>query len=210
MKIKMKIPRKQQFILWGIAGTVFVLAVLFWAFARYPLMRASGSFLGTGDGSNAPQNVAAGSIGLPVRLEIPEINVNAVIEYVGLTPQGAMAVPEGPVDVAWFDLGPFPGENGSAVIAGHEGWKDGIAAVFDDLYKLRAGDKILIEDGNGATVTFVVREIRTYDQNGNASSVFDSTDGRSHLNLITCEGTWNAAEKSYSDRLVVFADKEAN
>jgi hypothetical protein len=54
----------------------------------------------------------------------------------------------------------------------------------------------------------VVRGMQTYDQNGNAGGVFSSSDGLAHLNLITCEGTWNAAEKSYSNRLVVFTDKE--
>jgi len=145
---------------------------------------------------------------LPGRLVIPEINVDAAVEEVGLTPQGAMAVTEGPTDVAWFDLGPRPGEIGSAVIAGHEGWKDGIAAVFDDLYKLQKGDKIYVEDGQGTMTTFVVREIRAYDQNGDASDVFNSNDGKAHLNLITCAGTWNATQRSYSHRLVVFTDIE--
>jgi len=145
---------------------------------------------------------------LPVRIVIPAINVDAMIEYVGLTPQGAMGVPAGPTSTAWFDLGPRPGEVGSAVIAGHEGWKGGIRAVFDDLYQLRKGDKVYIEDEKGATTTFVVREIQRYDQNGNASDVFSSNDGGAHLNLVTCEGIWNAAKKSYSDRLVVFTDRE--
>jgi sortase A len=152
--------------------------------------------------------VADESTGLPVRLTIPKLNIDATVEYLGLTPQGSMAVPAGPMDVAWFDLGPRPGENGSAVIAGHEGWKDGIWAVFDNLYTLHVGDKVYIEDEKNATTTFVVSGIRTYDQNGNATDVFSSSDGKAHLNLITCEGTWNAAEKSYSNRLVVFTDME--
>jgi LPXTG-site transpeptidase (sortase) family protein len=94
------------------------------------------------------------------------------------------------------------------VIAGHEGWKDGIAAAFDNLYKVQKGDKVYIQDEQGATTTFVVVGIRTYDQNGDASNVFGSSDGKAHLNLITCEGTWNAAQKSYSNRLVVFTDEE--
>ena len=146
--------------------------------------------------------------GLPVRLKIPKIKVDAAIEYVGLTSEGAMAVPLGPADAAWFDLGPRPGENGSAVIAGHEGWKDGIAAIFDNLHELQKGDQIYVEDGKGITTTFVVRELGTYGENQDASNVFSSSDGKAHLNLITCEGTWNAVRKSYSDRLVVFADKE--
>jgi LPXTG-site transpeptidase (sortase) family protein len=119
-----------------------------------------------------------------------------------------MGVPTGPTSTAWFDLGPRPGEDGSAVIAGHEGWKDGMRAVFDDLYQLHIGDEVYVKDEEGATTTFVVHGIRTYDQNRDASDVFSSNDGKAHLNLITCEGTWNATEKSYSNRLVVFTDTE--
>lgn len=79
---------------------------------------------------------------LPVRLKIPRINVNALVEYVGLTSDGAMDVPKGPAEVAWYKLGSRPGEIGSAVIAGHSGWKNNKKAVFDNLNKLKKGDKI--------------------------------------------------------------------
>jgi LPXTG-site transpeptidase (sortase) family protein len=144
---------------------------------------------------------------LPVRFKIPKINVDASVEYVGLTSGGAMDVPKGPNDVAWFDLGPRPGEIGSAVIDGHYGWKNNIPAVFDNLSKLQKGDKIYVLDDNGATTTFVVSEMGIYDQNGDASNVFGSNDGKAHLNLVTCEGVWNVVLKSRSKRLVVFTDK---
>jgi len=157
------------------------------------------------------QNIAsaeqAGS-GLPARLTIPKINVDAAVEQVGLAPDGAMDVPKGPDDVAWFNLGKRPGDVGSAVMAGHFGWKNGIPAVFDNLNKLQKGDNIYVEDEKGVVTTFIVREIKTYDQNADAGSVFSSSDGKAHLNLVTCEGVWNKAQKSYSNRLVVFADKE--
>jgi LPXTG-site transpeptidase (sortase) family protein len=190
-------------IILGVAGLIFASAVIFVVKDFYvnPILPASGP---------VPQNLQQARVGLPTRLIIPEINVDAAIEYVGLTQQGAMAVPAGPTDAAWFDLGPRPGEDGSAVIAGHEGWKDGIWAIFDDLYKLRVGDKVYVENEENTTTTFVVSGIQTYDQNGDASDVFSSNDGKAHLNLITCEGTWNTAEKSYSDRLVVFTNMETN
>ncbi|MEK7657661.1 MAG: class F sortase [Patescibacteria group bacterium] len=146
--------------------------------------------------------------GLPVRLKIPSINVDAPVEYVGLTPDGAMDVPKGPVNVAWFNLGPRPGENGSSVIAGHYGWKNNIPAVFDNLHKLRIGDKIYIEDEKGANIVFVVRKIQIYGKNKDASGVFYSSDGKAHLNLVTCTGVWNKTEKTRSDRLIVLTDKE--
>lgn len=158
--------------------------------------------------ASAASQTAQADPGLPVRLTIPIINVNAVIEYVGLTSAGLMGVPKGPNNVAWYDPGPRPGEIGSAVIDGHSGWKDAIPAVFDNLYKLRTGDKIYIENEKGVTTTFVVREIRTYDPKADASEVFGSSDGKAHLNLITCEGVWDPVSKSSSRRLVIFTDKE--
>lgn len=146
--------------------------------------------------------------GLPTRLKIPSINIDAPVEYVSLASDGAMDVPKGPVNVAWFNLGPRPGENGSAVIAGHYGWKNNIPAVFDNLHKLRKGDKIYIQDDKGSVISFVVREIQIYGKDGDTSGVFGSSDGKAHLNLITCTGAWNKAEKTRSDRLIVFTDQE--
>lgn len=146
--------------------------------------------------------------GLPVRLTIPSIGVDASLESVGLTPKGAMDVPTGPANAAWFSLGPHPGEEGSAVIAGHYGWKDGLPAVFDDLSTLQKGDTVYVEDENGVRTTFVVRELRSYGEYEDAPEVFGSIDGKAHLNLVTCEGIWDTVSKSYAKRLVVFADKE--
>ena len=148
------------------------------------------------------------SVGLPVRLKIPSINVDAPVEYVGLTSDGAMDIPKSRDNVAWFELGPLPGANGSAVIAGHYGWKNRKGSAFDNLYKLRKGDKIYIEDDKGIIISFVVRESRRYDPKMDASNVFSSNDGKSHLNLITCEGKWDKVSETYPERLVVFTDKE--
>lgn len=85
------------------------------------------------------------------------------------------------------------------------------ASVFDDLYKLRKGDKLYIENDKGETISFVVRENRRYDPKlgkTEATYIFGSNDGKPHLNLITCEGEWDARTQQYSQRLVVFADKE--
>ena len=175
-----------------------------------PLSEASGQNLQNttmGDLVVSSQNIPLlEKAGLPVRLKIPKIKVNAVVETAGLTPDGAMGVPKGPANVAWFKLGPRPGNTGSAVIAGHYGFKKG--SVFDNLNKLQKGDKIYVEDDKGATSTFVVRDIKMFASNAGASEVFNSGDDKSHLNLITCEGIWNKATKNYSRRRVVFADKE--
>jgi LPXTG-site transpeptidase (sortase) family protein len=150
----------------------------------------------------------SGGASFPVRLKIPQIGVDAAIEYVGITKTGMIGVSSGPVNAAWFNGSVRPGEKGSAIIDGHFGWHGGIPAVFDNLYKLKIGDKVYVEDKNGATITFVVRKIKKYDPKADASVLFNSSDGKSHLNLVTCSGTWNPVEKTHSSRLVVFTDKE--
>lgn len=145
---------------------------------------------------------------LPVRIKIPKINVDAILEHVGLTSRGGVDIPEGPVNAAWFKFGPRPGDPGNAIIIGHYGWKNNIVAVFDNIYKLVKGDKVYIEDEDGKIITFIVRESRSYNPEADSSFVFVSNDDKSHLNLITCEGIWNKALKSYSKRLVVFTDRE--
>lgn len=147
-------------------------------------------------------------LGAPIHLIISKINIDVLVGRVGLTAQGAMDAPKNPEEVAWFELGVNPGEIGSAVIAGHYGWKDGRKAVFDNLNKLVKGDKIQIKNENGENISFVVRESRKYNEQADSSLIFSSNDEKSHLNLITCGGVWNKVTKSYSQRLVVFADRE--
>lgn len=147
-------------------------------------------------------------VGLPVRLKIPKINIDAVVEYVGVASDGSMGVPRGPAEVGWFSFGPRPGEDGSAVVAGHFGWKDNIPAVFDNLHELQKGDMIYVEDDKGKTVSFVVREKRVYDPKADASNIFGSIDGGTHLNLITCQGVWSIVKKDRASRIVIFSDKK--
>ena len=150
-----------------------------------------------------------GGPGLPVRLIIPAINVDAEIDSVGLTPGGAIGAPAGPFTTGWFEFGTRPGDLGSAVIDGHFGfWKIGVGSVFDSLNKLADGDRIYVEDDSGITFSFVVRQSKILDPAADAFDVLHSDDGKSHLNLITCEGTWLPAQKTFTNRLVIFADKE--
>jgi LPXTG-site transpeptidase (sortase) family protein len=145
-------------------------------------------------------------VAAPVTLGIPAIDVEAPVVAVGLTPDGAMESPEGRNEAGWFEAGPMPGEEGSAVIAGHSGYRTG-SALFDDLSEVGPGDWVFIVDETGSRVWFRVRETRLYDRAERPPEVFASSEGE-HLNLITCTGTWDAAAGTHSQRLVVFADLE--
>jgi LPXTG-site transpeptidase (sortase) family protein len=121
-----------------------------------------------------------------------------------------MEIPGNVVDVGWFTGSARPGEKGVAVVTGHVAQiRGGVLTkpgVFKNLNVLQTGDKLYVTNDKGITTTFLVRESRLYDPSADATSVFTSKDNGAHLNLITCEGTWNATRQSYSQRLVVFAD----
>jgi sortase A len=142
----------------------------------------------------------------PTELKIDKIGVGAVVKPVGLTVDGNMDIDENPTQAAWYKFGPKPGQEGSAVIAGHYGWKKNVPSVFNDLHKLVAGDQILTLGEDGKVMTFVVTHLITYAPDQDATNVFKSDDGKAHLNLVTCQGSWNNSVRTYSERLVVFAD----
>lgn len=143
--------------------------------------------------------------GLPIQLSIPKLKVNAPISYMGLTANGEMDVPPDLITVGWYKFGTKPGEQGSAVIAGHlEGTED--LGVFIDLDELNTDDIINIRNDRDELISFAVRETRTYKQNERPDEIFNRTDGH-YLNLITCSGSWDNAKQRYSHRYVVFADK---
>lgn len=146
------------------------------------------------------------NIGIPIQINIPSISVNSLVEKVGISEDGSMDVPKNPKNVGWYMFGPKPGEVGSSAIAGHINWWNGVDGIFDKLHKLKPGDEIVVSDENDNPLTFVVRKIKTFEAKADASEVFVSDDGKSHLNLITCSGKWNKRAQQYSTRLVVFAD----
>lgn len=192
------------------AGLIFYVVLLFYFIPKDSVQNNSEAFIENAIAlqQQEQENLPVPSIGKPARLKIPKINLDSTVEFVGLTPDGAMDMPKERANVAWFELGPRPGENGTAVIAGHYGQKNKKASAFDNLHKLRKGDKLYVEDDKGVIITFVVRENRRYDPKADASAVFGVNSGPAHLNLVTCEGDWDKVSESYPTRLVVFTDKE--
>jgi LPXTG-site transpeptidase (sortase) family protein len=146
--------------------------------------------------------------GLPTRFKIPTLGVDASIEYLGKTAQGNMLSPKSASSVGWYKYGAIPGETGSAVLAAHVVGPQGQAGVFAQVKKLQAGDEIQVIDAKGQIILFTVTQTRKYSQSEQPSEVFNSTSG-AHLNLITCAGEWDAINKHFLERLVVFADKSS-
>ncbi|MBM3206338.1 MAG: class F sortase [Candidatus Staskawiczbacteria bacterium] len=156
-----------------------------------------------------PQKPSPNIVLTDFKLVIPKINVSGIVSEVGLNTKGEMEAPVGPNGLGWYKFGTYPGGIGSAVIDGHYGrWVSGEGSIFDNLSSLKKGDTVYIEKDSGEIIEFVVRELKVYNPEDDASDVFFSSDGKSHLNLVTCTGTWIGKEKTFSERLVVFTDKK--
>lgn len=204
----MNLPKnllKKPVLILSLVGLSFsIILLLLWSVQFHSQTNAPGHAVA--HGQVAKTRIV--SPGVPIRLRIPKINVDARVEPMGLLPNGDMQAPDGPSNVGWYKYGAHPGDTGNAVIAGHYGaWENGSGSIFDNLNKLQKGDLIYVQDQKGASIVFVVHGFKIYGPDEVVPAVFISSDGKAHLNLITCQGSWVQVQKSYSNRLVVFADK---
>ena len=156
----------------------------------------------SGEGGSA---VASVTTSTPVRLKVPKLGVDSAVQYVGLTPEGDMDTPKSAVDVAWYKLGPVPGEAGNSVIAGHINTRYSAHGVFEHLDDLNAGDEVHVTTAAGEELTFRVTHKKHFNDGEPAPDVFGPANGI-YLNLVTCAGTWEADKRSYSQRLVVYTE----
>lgn len=157
---------------------------------------------------NTKEGLQSGGIKTGMNIIISKIKVNSAVESVGVTLGGNMDVPLNTNDVGWFNKGVVPGEIGSAVIDGHSGLSKKRPAVFDNLNKLKKGNIVTIKNEKGESINFVVQKTKVYNSNANTKEVFVSNDGKAHLNLITCAGSWNKKLGTHNKRLVVFTEKQ--
>lgn len=143
---------------------------------------------------------------VPAHLMIPSINVNAVVENVGIQSNGDLGTPqqrpwEG---VGWYNNGPRPGQAGSAVMDGHLDRPGGFPAVFWDLGKVHVNDMVMVVDASGKTLKFRVTRTAAYPpQEAPLQEIFGDAGG-TYLNLITCAGTWVPSQHQTTLRLVVY------
>lgn len=140
----------------------------------------------------------------PTRVRIPALGIDAPVTALGVAASGEMDVPRDAQTVAWYEYGPSPGQEGSAVLAAHVDY-DGVRGAFFDLAQLDAGDQVTVELADGRAWTFAVEERASVAKEVLPIDELFRRDGPPVLTLITCGGEFDAATRSYRSNVVVRA-----
>ena len=143
----------------------------------------------------------------PVRLLIPAIGVDAPVTVKGVQPGAVMDVPNGPEDVAWYNFTARPGMGGNAVLSGHLDYRNYGAAVFWRLKELGEGDIVELRLADGSALHYRVSLKLSYDARIAPVSEIVGPTSKEVVTLITCGGNFDSGSRSYSDRLVVRAER---
>ena len=141
---------------------------------------------------------------LPVRVVVERLGVDAEVVPVGVQPSGEMEVPADLDQAGWYRFGPAPGEDGSAVLAGHVDG-DGRLGQLRALRDAVPGDRVVVTGSDGSTAEL---EVVSREQEPKASAPLQrwfATDGTSRVVLLTCGGAFDRAQGSYADNVAVTA-----
>lgn len=209
--------RYAPYVRWGVVAVGVLMVLVGLADASARLARAT-----FGDSAGQTLFAPAGAIGnpqilesvqgtqnsaafAPMRIAIPAIGVEAAVEHVGVRADGAMETPKEFDEVAWYKDGARPGEPGNAVFAGHVNNALTQSGVFAHLARVSIGDYVTLADAEGRTLVYKVKAIDQYPADeAPAASIF-AKSGASQVVLITCDGDWVPAEKTFDKRLVITA-----
>lgn len=143
----------------------------------------------------------------PRELIIPKLSVDAIILPMGTT-NNVLNAPLSAWDVGWYDQSDLPGSNqGALLIDGHVNDALNTPGIFYKLNTLLPGDQIIVGRGDGQQFTYTVVKVEQVpiDQVDMSSMLRSVVPGHQGLNLITCGGTYDSKEKTYNDRILIYA-----
>jgi hypothetical protein len=148
----------------------------------------------------------------PVSIDIPALSVSSALGPArGLDSSGAIddAPLSGPTWSLpwWYDEGPTPGQDGSAVILGHVDSAVGAGGlgVFFRLGDVRIGESIDVRLADGSTTHWTVTSTHLYQDAAFPDTLVYGVTGPPTLRLVTCGGSFDWQTHLYQSALVVTA-----
>ncbi|MFI1012857.1 class F sortase [Streptomyces sp. NPDC020965] len=141
----------------------------------------------------------------PLRLSIPDIEVDTPLTGLGLAKDGSLEVPPATNRnlAGWYRNGTPPGAKGTAVVAGHVDNARG-PAVFYALGALKKGHRIEVSRADGRTAVFTIDAIEVYEADAFPDDKVYGAKNRAELRVITCGGGFNK-KTGYRGNVVAYA-----
>ncbi|SFF92314.1 class F sortase [Blastococcus tunisiensis] len=142
----------------------------------------------------------------PVRLSVPALGVDTTVDPVGVEPDGQMTIPAEVDRVGWYRFGPAPGDDGSAVIAGHVDDREQGLGAMAPLRDAQVGQDVAVTDASGTTTTWRIVSREVIQKQVLPLDRLFAREGPPRLTLITCGGPFLEEYASYRDNVVVVAE----
>ncbi|MFE7411339.1 class F sortase [Streptomyces laurentii] len=141
----------------------------------------------------------------PVRLRIPEIDVDAPVTGLGIGRDGALDVPTAADRnlAGWYEDGTRPGAKGTAIVAGHVDNADG-PAVFYALGALKKGNRVEVDRRDGRTAVFTIDAVEVYENDAFPDAKVYGQADRADIRVITCGGGFSKKSGGYLGNVVAF------
>ena len=141
----------------------------------------------------------------PRFLTVEGTTINMPIVEVGVSPDGAMEIPEPFNEAGWYRFGPAPGAAaGTAVVAAHVDTTSD-SAPFSQLKSLAPGTLVTVQREGAQPLTFRVTGVELMAKDAfDGASIF-RRDGPPELKLVTCGGRWLDEQQDYGDNVIVTA-----
>lgn len=142
---------------------------------------------------------------LPRFINIPSIMISGRVRRVTLNNNNTLEAPRNIYDAGWYDGSAKPGEDGAVFIDGHVSGPTQ-HGIFYYLHKLKIGETVTIERGDGKKLNYkvVAAELFDADKVDMAKALKPYDGAKEGLNLMTCGGKFIPAKQEYDKRLVVY------
>jgi sortase (surface protein transpeptidase) len=175
-----------------------------------PAAQPPATSTGPGSSSRAAVKPVTGPLlsrSVPVRLEIPQLDVRSDLLQLGLNADQTVQVPPLSKDsqAGWYKYSPTPGQLGPSVILGHVDSAKYGPGVFFKLGALRPGSTLSVTRSDRSTAVFRVDRVVSYPKDRFPTlEVYGNTDS-AQLRLITCGGKFDLSSHNYQSNIVAFA-----
>lgn len=144
---------------------------------------------------------------VPVRLDIPQLEVSSDLLQLGIKPDKTLEVPPLTKDsrAGWYKHSPTPGQLGPSVLLGHLDSAEYGPGIFFKLGALRPGATLTVTRSDDTAAVFRVDRVVSYRKDKFPTlEVYGNTDS-AQLRLITCGGAFDPDSHAYDSNIVAFA-----